>query len=458
METSIMPIDTTPATEAAQPEDMLVRKEVDTLEEAQLRAQKEAANIMGTTIPVMVFRQGKRTHLTGAVPMGVIADRILVQGADRKSKLSDVRSALNRPEDPDHTQVIAGYLEANFKGKYILPPLTLNLRQRVSLYLPNWPSEIKPGYLVVPRTAALAVTDGQHRCRAINTVLAKLESEDADAFASDAVSIMVTCESDLPQIHQDFADCSRTKPLPPSQVAVFDQRNPANRLVLQLEERCKLFRGRIDPVSKSLSKKSTFLFLANQVRQLVKELLAGSFAMPDADFEMRAKEQLDTEEKREAAIQKYTQYVDYLADRIPVWKTISSIEPGSLHASQVPGKRLEGWVCLTVTGLNVMGRIGHELFSHGELEGEWQVYADRLAGLDWRRDGEIWQGNIVQNGTMRTQNTPVRDAVSAVRRAIGLPGNLLSSSALHGKEDPVSERLLDLSGDGPSLTPGGSVA
>lgn len=400
--------------------DMLVRNEVDTLEDAQLRAQKEAANIMGTTIAVMVFRQGKRTHLTGAVPMGVIADRIMIQGADKKSKLSDVRSALNRPEDPDHTQTIANYLEANFKAKYILPPLTLNLRQRVSLYMPNWPSEIKPGYLVIPRTAALAVTDGQHRCKAINHLLTKLDSDDADAFASDAVAIMVTCESDLPQIHQDFADCSRTKPLPPSQVAVFDQRNPANRLVLQLEDRCRLFKGRIDPVSKSLSKKSTFLFLANQVRQLVKELLAGSFAMPDVDFEMRAKEQLDTDTKREAAIDKYAEYINYLTDLIPVWKEIAEIEPGSLHASQVPAKRQEGWVCLTVTGLNVIGRVGHELFSHASLESQWRVHAGRLAKLDWARNASIWQGNIVQGGTMRTQNSPVRDAVLAVRKEIGL--------------------------------------
>jgi DNA sulfur modification protein DndB len=305
--------------------DRLVWKMTQTLEEAQIQAQQEAANVMGTTIPVMIFRQGRRTHLTGAVPMGFIADKILVQGAEKRSRLADAKSALNRPEDPSHTAVIAKYLFDNYKEKYILPPLTLNLRQRVSAYVPGYNAEIKPGYLVVPRTAALAVTDGQHRTKAIIDLLLKLDAENAELFAADAVAMMITCESDLSQIHQDFADCSRTKPLPPSQVAVFDQRNPANRLLLQMEDRCLLFKGRIDPTSKSLSKNSIFLFLANQLRQLVKELVCGSFAMPDADFEKRATQQLGTEAKMEAALNKYAEFLNYLTGKIPVWNEISKL-------------------------------------------------------------------------------------------------------------------------------------
>jgi DNA sulfur modification protein DndB len=356
--------------------DRLVWKMTQTLEEAQIKAQQEAANVMGTTIPVMIFRQGRRTHLTGAVPMGFIADKILVQGAEKRSRLADAKSALNRPEDPSHTAVIAKYLFDNYKEKYILPPLTLNLRQRVSVYVPDYNAEIKPGYLVVPRTAALAVTDGQHRTKAIIDLLLKLDAENAELFAADAVAMMITCESDLSQIHQDFADCSRTKPLPPSQVAVFDQRNPANRLLLQMEDRCLLFKGRIDPTSKSLSKNSIFLFLANQLRQLVKELVCGSFAMPDADFEKRATQQLGTEAKMEAALNKYAEFLNYLTGKIPVWNEISKLVPGTLHTSQIPIKRQEGWVCLTVTGLNVIGRIGHQLFTSPELDVEWTTYAE----------------------------------------------------------------------------------
>jgi hypothetical protein len=37
-------------------------------------------------------------------------------------------------------------------------------------------------------------------------------------------------------------------------------------------------------IVKTLSKKSTYLSLANQVRQLIKELLSGSYATPDPAF------------------------------------------------------------------------------------------------------------------------------------------------------------------------------
>jgi hypothetical protein len=50
--------------------------------------------------------------------------------------------------------------------------------------------------------------------------------------------------------------------------------------------------------------------------------------------------------------------------------------PGTLHTSQIPIKRQEGWVCLTVTGLNVIGRIGHQLFTSPELDVEWTTYAE----------------------------------------------------------------------------------
>ena len=125
--------------------------------------------------------------------------------------------------------------------------------------------------------------------------LEQTNENEATEFGSDAVAVMVTCETDVDQIHQDFADGSKTKPLPPSLLAVYDRRNPANRLVIDLARECPLFRGRIDSTSKTLSKKSTNLFLANQLRQLVKELLAGSYrgyALGDAEFEKRALELL----------------------------------------------------------------------------------------------------------------------------------------------------------------------
>jgi DGQHR domain-containing protein len=391
-----------------------------TLEAAQQAAGAEVANTGGFSVPVVRFRQGVRRMLTGALPISWMRSRLESQSATRQSSIRDTRSAMNRPELVEHTRNIAKYIMENHKKKYIVPPLTLNIQQRVNLYTVDYPAEFLPGYLVIPATAKLAITDGQHRRTALITALEEMDAEQQSEFGQDAIAVMISCEADLAQIHQDFADCSKTKPLPPSLLAVYDLRNPANKLVADLADACVLFKNRIDSTSKSLSKKSTYLFLANQVRQFVKELLVGSYATPDPQFERRANELLGTEEQYNQVLHRYTEYINYLSDRVSVWKEIAQVKPGTLEASQIPGKRDQGWVCLTATGLNLIGRVGNYLFTHNVQE--WKEYAEKLGHVDWRKSAEMWQGNIIQGNKVMTQQGPLHRAYAALAAQIGLPG------------------------------------
>lgn len=433
--------------------DLVSLKKFPTLEEANRAAGLEAGNTGALSIPVVAFRQGKRTVATGALPMSWVRNRLETRSAKSAKKggsMHDAEAAWNRPELPEHSQSIAKYILDNYEKAYIIPPLSLNIQHRVHLYIPDYPSDFLPGYLVIPGSATLAITDGQHRRTAIVQAMEQMDEATAAKFASDAVSVMITCETDLNQIHQDFADCSKTKSLPPSLLAVYDRRNPANRLVSDLERMCPLFKGRIDPTSKTLSKKSTFLFLANQIRQLVKELLAGTYAIADAEFEKRAVELLGQEEQYNTAGEKFTEYINYLTGfikdiaasqdsteprwkldpslpAIAVWQDIARLPLGTLEISQVPVKREEGWICLTATGLNIIGRIGHKLFTNAELQKNWKQYAAKMCDpqiIDWRRDAAIWQGNIMQGNKLLTQQAPVKHAYERVLQAIGLTNTL----------------------------------
>jgi DNA sulfur modification protein DndB len=430
---------------------LVTLKSCPTLEEAQRLAGAEAANTGAFSIPVVVFRQGRRTVVTGALPMSWVKNRLETRSAKAAKKggsMADTQSALNRPEYPEHSETIAKYLIDNHGKNYIIPPLSLNIQHRVNLYKPDYPSEFLPGYLVIPGAAKLSITDGQHRRSGIVLALEALEQmseEEAAEFGSDAVAVMVTCETDADQVHQDFADCSKTKPLPPSLLAVYDRRNPANRLVIDLERECPLFKGRIDSTSKTLSKKSTNLFLANQLRQLVKELLAGSYggyALGDAEFEKRAVELLPpaAEELYSDALAKFSEYINYLSEVMPVWARIAKLPTGTLQVSQIPGIRDEGWICLSATGLNIIGRVGHKLFSTGELQQEWREYARKLADIDWKRSAEIWQGNISQGTRLVTQQTPVKNAFKKVCAAIGLPGYAVAEETEEQSEPPTAEK------------------
>lgn len=390
-----------------------------------MAAGEEASNTGGIALPGVLFRQGERYCISTAIPFRRVRTRLLqVDSAKEKGNVADVQRATNRPVMPDHVSTIANYIKDNVGGRYILPPMTLNVQHKISIYCPPYVSAGHFGavFIVIPETARLSVTDGGHRTNAIIHAYEDMSEEQRAQFDGDAISVMITLEGQLVQIHQDFADCSKTKPLPKSQLAAYDRRNPANGLVLDIVERSKLFNDKIDSTSKSLSVLSTNLFLTNQVRQLVKELLVGDYAMADPQFEDKAKELLGSNEteRYKSDRDKFVEFIDIATDAIPVMKAIAELPPG-IPRNIIKDRRQEGWICLTATGMVVIGRIGYELFRDSHTD--WREKTARLGQIDWSRGGELWQNNIVRAGKMTTQRAPVRIAVEKVRRSMGLPPN-----------------------------------
>jgi DGQHR domain-containing protein len=398
---------------------------VDNMGDAREASQEESANTGGISLPGILFKQGQRYCVSTAIPVRRVRTRLLeVVHAKERGNVADVKAATNRPLMKDHVGTIAQYLRENVGGRYILPPMTLNVQQRISVYAPH--AVLNGGfgavYVVVPETARLSVTDGGHRTNAIVKAAGEMGAEEAAQFDQDAIAAMITLESDLVQVHQDFADCSRTKPLPKSQLAAYDRRNPANGLVLDLIDGCPLFADKIDSTSKTLSKVSTNLFLTNQVRQLVKELLVGDYAMADDNFESKAKDLLGSSETPHYQDQlgKFVEFVNIVTEAIPVLHEIAPLPPGTPR-NIIKDRRAEGWICLTATGMVIIGRIGYELFR--DMRPDWRDIAARLGDVDWSRDAAPWRNNIVRAGKMTTQRAPVRLAVENVRREIGLAPN-----------------------------------
>ncbi|HVZ27132.1 MAG TPA: DNA sulfur modification protein DndB [Rhizomicrobium sp.] len=395
------------------------RKQLPSLPEAMTAAYMEAANTAGFVLTGVLFRQGSRQCVSTAFPVRQVIASLQVNQAKKGNSVAEVQAATNRPVMTDHVDAIAQYLVENVGAKYILPPMTLNVQQAISLYEPDFNSEMKPVYIVIPITARLAVTDGGHRTTAIIQALENLSAEDRAHFEGDAVSVMITLESDMSQVHQDFADCSKTKALPPSQLAAYDRRNPANGLVLDIIESCPLFKNRIDSTSKTLSKKSNHLFLTNQVRQLIKELLVGDYGMADSAFEDKAKDILGSSEtevyKTERA--RFIEYVQAVTEAIPVLRGIAKLPTAGVASTKVSDHREEGYVCLSATGLVIIGRIGHELFKSENAN--WKDVVARFSEIDWKRSGPLWDGNVVRDGKIVTQRAAVKAGVENVRIALG---------------------------------------
>lgn len=392
----------------------------DTVEGARNAAAQEAAATGGIALPAVLFKQGERLMLSTAFLVPFIQGRLQMNPAAKRGGVDEVRAATNRPVMPEHVESVKKYLKSNMGAKYILPPITLNARHPISVYGPDYESTVRAVTIVIPPGVRLEITDGGHRKCAIDALIGELDDDTRDALFQDAVAVMITIEDDISQIHQDFADASKTKPLPKSQLAAYDRRNPANGVVLDMIERCELFRGRIDSTSQTLSKNSPKLFLTNQVRQMVKELLIGAYAMADEQFEQKARDVLGATGSS-AYIQELDRFITFLrrvTQAIPVFRNIVGVPPTGVASMKIADLRSEGWVCLQATGLVVIGRIGYELIKNDIVD--WESYVDRLGEIDWRRTSAIWQGNIIQNGKVMTQQGPVKGAVAAVRSAIGL--------------------------------------
>jgi DGQHR domain-containing protein len=392
------------------------------LDEAVDQAQRSAGAAGGYASPCVLFQQGVRTMIAGAIPFKMVMERLVSESAPDASTIEQVKDARNRPEDESHSETISDYIIENVDGKFILPPLTLNLSEEVIVHSVEYEIEppTKNGMLVLPMSAKIDITDGQHRRSGIAQAYRKLTRDKQRLLDHSSVAVMITCESDISQVHQDFADCSRTKPLASSQLAVYDRRNPANALVIDLIDMVPLFAGKVDSTSTKLSKKSPAPFLTNQVRQVVKVLMTGGYGIAEVDFEEKAKAELGSGSS-EAYVAKRDAYVAFLSaavDAIPLLREVSTLTP-DLMKTRVPAFRDEGWVCLSATGLNMIARLGYEMMRDGEEN--WREYLARMSKIDWRRSSSIWRGNVVSEDGDRvlTAHKSFGAGVKALKSEIG---------------------------------------
>lgn len=438
--------------------------ECGSFQEAVSRANEEATNSGGIAFPVVMFRQGNRISFSGALPMRRVESFLDLKKSARKGdSIDNLRAAMNRPFIPEHSAAIANYVKENPRD-YIIPGITINVQASINVYTFKGGSTIRVAYMVVPDTAPACPTDGQHRGHGIIRALEEMDAETRTHFAQDGVAFMLTCETDIQKAHQDFADCSKTKQLPPAMLTVYDLRNRANGLVIKLIDSCPVFKDKVDSTSKTIGANSPYLFTTNQVRQMVKALLTGDFALADPVFADVAKKMLPTQELYQDTLGKFETFINYLTDHLDVWNEASRVPPGIQHA-KLKQIRARGYVCLTATGLNIIGRIGHELLVSGVTD--WQQYARKLAKLNWLKTNPLWEdivqpkkdkaGNVVCeevdiNGTKEkraimqlvTNRAPLNRAIIKVSEMIGL--SLRKPAVAAGADDAGQPEPVELAG------------
>jgi len=399
----------------------------DSPEAARGAAYEEAVNTGGRVLPAVMFTQGGRVNLSLAMTYADVQSLVHRASAPRDS---DPRGHMNRPLMPDHARNIENYLVDNPQS-YILPALTLTVAGDLAVYAAKSPSPLRAAWVVLRPDTRFWVTDGQHRLVALTgspdfkTKLVGALQRRPD-LGSDAVAVHLVFEQNLDRIHQDFADAAQTKQIPASMLAAYNQREPFNRVLAQIVRDCPLFADRVDMVSKTLSKKSQRIFLLNQVRGFLKELILGDYAAAEDTVARVTGEQLRTKEQQDEATRRVSKLVNTLADRMTPWNEVVALDPGTPAANKIPPLR-EKYLNMTATGLNIIGRIGHLVFTNVADAGKQAEYVEELAKLNWLKKNPDWRGNVILeadgNLKLNTIRAAVSGAIAKVRDRLGLPAD-----------------------------------
>ena len=398
-----------------------------TLDDVRRHVQDIVSETFQTPAPVQIFKQGNRTMVSTVLPIKVLNRIVIRQSAKKGDTAQKALTATNRPIVPEHQKGIAVYLEkaVGKEEDYIIPPLTLNSTADVRIYAPDGDSAANSGYMILPDEATVHITDGQHRFLAIGDTIEKLRGTPEGAkFENSGVPIMMTLSSNTAQVHQDFADAGKTKALPPSLLAVWDSRQPANHAVLQISERVPLLKDRVDATSTSIGKSSPFIFLANQVRQFVKHSLTGSTSTNERQFAEEAEDALGNPVSRERWITARVAFLNVMTEIVRDWNEIAQLSPpGGDDADSVVQKTKDIRQRLNVpmngAFLTSLGLVSHKLLKDATItdkdETAWTTeLREKLMPfhhIDWSREADIWDGNIVVGrDKIRTQGPAVKGA------------------------------------------------
>lgn len=398
------------------------------LDQARDEATNLAANTFAQVCPVTLFMQGERLSASTAIPAGMAIKIFGTDPVQVKASLEQVKKSYNRPIDKDHVKAVSQYLidAIEHDEKYILPSLTVTAtkKQKIFTVEPKGSSFIQLGYIVLNLDdTSLTVTDGQHRLEGIRLALQYLKGFKLDKLKGDGISIMFSFEDDINQVHQDFADCAKTKALPKSMIAVYDRRLPVNGLILEAIELCSLFNeGKTDSTSNSLSKKSSSLLLTNSLRNLMKSLFTGNHSMADAAFEAYVNKNMSTRSSFEKYKNLFISTIDALTEYNPVLKQISLLEIGPKRQRIVDYR--EKYLIANPAGLSLACKAIYQFTLCYPNQNPLNFIQRLMQEIDWSKDAEIWNGNVVvhreDKQSISSLNKPFSMAIDEISKKLNV--------------------------------------
>lgn len=354
---------------------------LETERDALDHATRSAATSGARLFICHVYEQGNRTHLAFSLSLKLLLEIAKLNSADGKKNKSNAEEMMNRPLMQPHVKEIAKYLVNT--DAYILPPFIFNSDTPIKVFAFGSGS-VKFGYAVISSDVLLYVTDGQHRLKAIE----KAVIERPELY-NDSVTVLVVQEEDLEQIHQDFADCSKNKPIPPALRASFDVSDFLSKITRDLTKQLDIFNGRIDKISTTVGKDVNYIFTMSQLRIGVSEFL---FGMSNKNLDSYA---VEDRVVYQASLEKAKSFYLEFARNNTTWSLLFQPASQSNNLLNFYNLRQER-IDFNSVGFIIISRIGHLILSENSFaEDQNLILIKALANLDYRRTCILWENSVV---------------------------------------------------------------
>lgn len=349
--------------------------------------------------PGLIFQQGKRTMVQINVP----AEDLPTLLQAKPSTGNDPDSGKNRPEVKGHAEEIKEYILKRVRQDkpWIVGTLTANVSpDKIDII------DLGRGFclVVIPRGVKLDITDGQHRKRAIHELI---ESAASELIGDNDFPITLVLEEDFNQCQSDFRDMAQTRQLDKSLLLSFGEFEGRVGITKSLLERVSMFEEKNEKIKSSPDSKRKLIYTTNYIAKLVSCAFADEPNNELKDYEV--------ETSSEALISCLNQ----LFSECNQTKHISEKSVEELTVSEV-AKFKEDCLLGRSVGLEVLGHLLHYAYAQSNSYFEPEKIS-KIAQIDWSRESNIWQGNIVLSNS-NSDNTPrsykITASASAVKLAI----------------------------------------
>lgn len=371
---------------------------VRTPEEFLSRMNAAFATKSGSWFMGPLFKQGNRAQFSSAATIEEAMAVTVVHSAVPKDDVVAVRGRVNRPEQKPHGKGLREYLKETFclREPGILPGLTGNCgvdpnlqdgaeiepnaktrKARLVVWVPNDSPDVTVymAILIIPKGMKLTLPDGGHRWREINRVLTGNASiskpDEKDALRENSIPFVIVFEASLDQLHQDFADCGKAKPISKSLLNTYDRRDDINATTVAFVESNPFVLAYTDATTNTvnLSGGSKMAWSMSAWRNFVNFICGGANTPPAGAKPAKKMEGASTFINE--CVRAIPQLIELEAHRKD---PASGSAPVDLRSAK------GGSVLLRSVGLSILARA----FAFAKSNGvPYDVMADALATIDW---------------------------------------------------------------------------